>query len=103
MKKICSPDIANTIVKANFCFKTILNNLKKFKTRTKFISCRIDQIRARDEKINEIFEMQMDELKQFTEDYLNESSIDVNRIINIQVEVRKQIRNKNLKQVANGK
>jgi hypothetical protein len=47
--------------------------------------------------------MQLDELKQFADDYFNEFSIDVGRINKIATETQSQIRNKQLKLLAKNK
>ena len=100
MKKVCSPSIANTIVESNSSLRSILSNMKKFKTRAKFISSRVDKIKTREEEIGDIFEMQMDELKQFADDYFHESAIDVSKVASVATEAWKQIRDKQLRKIA---
>lgn len=100
MKGICSSSIADMIIKSNSSLNAIFKNIKKFKTRTKFISGRINKIKERKENIGDILESQLDELKQFSDDYFNESSIDIDKISGISLELYTQIRDKHLRELS---
>lgn len=99
MSDKCDPKAAKSIVDSQSILKNILDNMKKFKTRSKFITNKIIRIEEREKNLNDMFSMQLDELKQFVSENFICSSSDIERLLTIKESTWNITKEKKLRQL----